>query len=372
MSSAGASTPELEAWVATYVTLTGLPPDGAGERIYALEREAVEAGIPPDLSRAEVAELLVDRVYGQGPSAPTRSEAVRTLEALLRTTPAEFLVGQIVPSILALGDAAAIDDATLSAQDQLKNRVSVSLAYARGTETASVGARAGLELLDGVSDEPESRERALAAIQSLGGDDRTGGAGPQENPQPPVEFTVTREIQSLLAAYVTMTGAPPDGESVASMVDALERGQSPQDILQSFDSDAFRDYFPVFLTAEEFADRLIERLIGDTVGGGAKDFTRAWIVAQLNSGRSQVETLGRAVTSLLRSDNPQFDETKSVLENRVTFSIEYAKRVARAEDESGAVLLSQVTADAGSVDFAVVQVQGNSAGEFVPRQASPN
>lgn len=178
------------------------------------------------------------------------------------------------------------------------------------------------------------------------------------------------ELRELVAVYVIMMGAPPDGETVAQMLEDLRSGSPAGVIAKEFDGDFFRARYPLFLTVEEFAERLSDTMLG--VGEGSKAYTRQWIVAQVNLGRSDVDIIRSAARSLLSTDNPEFDGVRSTLENRVTVSLEYAKRVERAPilERFEANVIVPVSDDPVSVDLELAYVAEIPSTEFQPRQAS--
>src|SRR5690606_19865234 len=150
------------------------------------------------------------------------------------------------------------------------------------------------------------------------------------------------------------------------IVAAREAGASLESIAANLAAKPeFQQVYPAFLTAEEFAARVVSNLLTSDTPAAAKTWASNWIVGKLNAGETPANVLLQAAQALMLTENSNYASAQDLMLNRIEVANHYS--VAQEQPSTDLVALQEVldgvTADPASVDAAKAAIDGTLAGE---------
>ncbi|MGE4369455.1 MAG: beta strand repeat-containing protein [Burkholderiaceae bacterium] len=165
--------------------------------------------------------------------------------------------------------------------------------------------------------------------------------------------------------FIVAFGAAPGVEYMNQLSDAYEAGMTTQEIVNVYTTKPqFEAQYPRFLTSEQFADKLVENVVGASASAAAKTEAKAEVVAALNHGLSKGDVIFNIFNNL--ANKPTTDAlwgtTAQMFDNKVEVA-QYATETLLIDTTDLAQLrglVSSVTADAASVDAAKTAAAGGS------------
>ena len=161
----------------------------------------------------------------------------------------------------------------------------------------------------------------------------------------------TEGRNELTALYVAMFNVAPGSDSLSSMVAAAEGNKTLLQIATDLATKtSFSTSYPGFLTGQEFADRVVSRLLPSTTPAAAITFGTNWVLSALNAGKSRAQVITEAVQALRATTNTNYTDAKAQLANKVDVSLYSAITKAQTADSASAI--GSVTKDAASVTAA--------------------
>jgi len=171
---------------------------------------------------------------------------------------------------------------------------------------------------------------------------------------------------ALVAIHIGMFNAAPGAARLSSMVLDYENGKTLKQIAAGFSTDAnFRSQYPGFLTASEFADRMVANLLGDNADATTKTWSKNYVIGRLNAGVPDTEVFVLAVNALRAATNPDFAASQAQIENKLEVAKYYAIDLEQNSTDYSVLrsIIANVDENQSSVDTAV-QTIGNDAQSF--------
>jgi len=162
--------------------------------------------------------------------------------------------------------------------------------------------------------------------------------------------TITAEVRDVLVGiYVGMFKAAPGATNLSSMVQQYESGMTQKQIAASLASTAnFSTVYPGYMLNTEFADQLVNNLLGNLVSASDKAWATNWVLLKVNSGVSKSDTITMAVNALKTATNAAYGDAKAQLNNQ----IEVAKYYSITENQSSTDLATLQDVIAGVTQLA--------------------
>lgn len=170
----------------------------------------------------------------------------------------------------------------------------------------------------------------------------------------------------LTVLAIAMFNAAPGAQVLSQLVSAREAGASLEGIAAALATKPqFEEVYPSFLTAEEFADRVVDNLLTPDTPAGAQTWAKNWILGQLNAGATPASILLNAARALVQTSNSNYESAKDQLLNKLEvanyYSVEKEQPSTNLADLQA--VLENVTADPASVDQAKQEIDNNLDGE---------
>src|SRR5690606_18152723 len=131
--------------------------------------------------------------------------------------------------------------------------------------------------------------------------------------------SITTEARNeLTGLFIALFNAAPGADHLSSIVAAREAGASLESIAANLAAKPeFQQSYPAFLTAEEFAARVVETLLTDDTAAGAKTWATNWIVGKLNAGETPANVLLQAAQALMLTENRNYAAAQDLMLNRI-------------------------------------------------------
>jgi S-layer protein len=179
---------------------------------------------------------------------------------------------------------------------------------------------------------------------------------------PPISETAREDI---VALFIGMFNAAPGEQYLSSLVQAYNGGASLLAIAQTLEArPEFGQSFPGLSTAQEYANALVERLLGDEVEAGPKEWATNWVIGKLNAGVSPGAIILEAVQAIRTTTNPAYADAKLALENEIDVAIYYS--VEKLQPSTTLLdlqsVIAGVTSDPVTVEAAKENIDENLAG----------
>lgn len=180
----------------------------------------------------------------------------------------------------------------------------------------------------------------------------------------------TVERNQLVGLFVAMFNAAPGADHLERMVSS---NSSPLDLAAAAEQLAtgeetkalFNTVYPSFLTAEEFADRVISNLLTSDTPSGAKAWATDWIISKVQSGESFASVLKEAAWNLAVTPNENYASAQDQLLNKVNVANYFSVAQEQPSGDLASLqdVIDGVTADPASVTQAKAEIDGNLAGD---------
>ncbi|MFZ9585284.1 MAG: hypothetical protein ACO280_10080, partial [Pseudohongiellaceae bacterium] len=159
---------------------------------------------------------------------------------------------------------------------------------------------------------------------------------------------------------MTMFGAAPSVDNLSAMVTQKEGGATLVAVANTLAAKpAFAVAYPGFLTADEFADRLVTNMLGSEVSTATRTWAVDWVKSQLSAGRGATTIVTEAVQALRSTTNTEFANAKALLANKVEVASYHSITKLATADSSAA--LSGITSAAATVTAAKASVDTATA-----------
>jgi hypothetical protein len=176
----------------------------------------------------------------------------------------------------------------------------------------------------------------------------------------------TQERNQLTGLFVTMFNAAPGADHLSAMVDARAAGASLETLANNMAGrPEFQQVYPSFLTAEEFADRVVANLLPASTPSGAKAWSTDWIVSKVSAGESTGSVLLQAAQALMATDNPNYADAQALMENRIEVANHFSVTNEQPSGDLASLqdVIASVTPDPASVTAAKEAIDNNLAGD---------
>lgn len=176
----------------------------------------------------------------------------------------------------------------------------------------------------------------------------------------------TEAYQFFIVAFDAVTGV----EYMSQLNDAYVAGMTTKQIVNVYTTKPqFEAQYPRFLSNEQFADKLIENVVGASATDAAKLEAKADVAAALNAGWTKGDVVFQIFTNLAAKapTDVQWGATSTMLANKVAVA-EYVTEtllVNTTDLTKLSALLDDVTQDAASVDAAKAAASGAN-GQIFP------
>ena len=173
----------------------------------------------------------------------------------------------------------------------------------------------------------------------------------------------TAARSELVALFIGMFNAAPGATNLNAMVSAYESGQTVLQIAKTLQNNpAFNTVFPPLLTAQEFANKLANNLLGTEVVAAAKTWATDWVVGRLNAGVSRAEVILIAVQTLRATTNATYANAKAALANEVSVAEYYSIDKLQSDDDLGDLqtVIAGVTSSSATVTTAKALIDGGA------------
>ncbi|HWK55289.1 MAG TPA: hypothetical protein VNR18_13015 [Hyphomicrobiales bacterium] len=172
---------------------------------------------------------------------------------------------------------------------------------------------------------------------------------------------ITNEARDeLTAVIIGMFDAAPGSAVLSVLVDATEAGSSLKDLAGILETKPqFEQVYPAHLTASEFADQLIDILIGNAdVAAQPKASAHEWIVSQLDAGQSRSSLIVDAVQLLLNAPGAKWADAKEALLNKIEVSNYYSVTAQQSSNNLADLqaVINGVTSDDATVAAAIADI----------------
>ena len=176
----------------------------------------------------------------------------------------------------------------------------------------------------------------------------------------------TEAYQFFIVAFDAVTGV----EYMNQLNDAYVAGMTTKQIVNVYTTKPqFEAQYPRFLSNEQFADKLIENVVGASATDAAKLEAKADVAAALNAGWTKGDVVFQIFTNLAAKapTDVQWGATSTMLANKVAVA-EYVTEtllVNTTDLTKLSALLDDVTQDAASVDAAKAAASGANGQIFL-------
>lgn len=164
--------------------------------------------------------------------------------------------------------------------------------------------------------------------------------------------------------FVIAFNAIPGVEYMNQLNDAYAAGMTTQEIVNVYTTKPqFEAIYPRFYTDEQFADKLIETVVGASASADTKAEAKADVQAALNTGWTKGDVIYQIFSNLAAKDpsDPEWGNTAVMLANKVTVAQHFTE-VGLLNSEDLAELsapIAGVSADPASVGAAIRGSAGN-------------
>lgn len=157
--------------------------------------------------------------------------------------------------------------------------------------------------------------------------------------------------------FIVSFGAITGVEYMNQINDAYNAGLTTKEIVNIYSTKPqFEAIYPRFLSNEQFADKLIENVVGASATAAAKTQAKADVVAAINAGWSKGDVVFQIFTNLSNkaADDADWGKTAAMLNNKVKVAEYYTETLLVNSLDLGALgsPLQSVTNDAASVEAA--------------------
>lgn len=157
--------------------------------------------------------------------------------------------------------------------------------------------------------------------------------------------------------FIVSFGAITGVEYMNQINDAYNAGLTTKEIVNIYSTKPqFEAIYPRFLSNEQFADKLIENVVGASATAAAKTQAKADVVAAINAGWSKGDVVFQIFTNLSNkaADDADWGKTAAMLNNKVKVAEYYTETLLVNSLDLGALgsPLQGVTNDAASVEAA--------------------
>lgn len=157
--------------------------------------------------------------------------------------------------------------------------------------------------------------------------------------------------------FIVSFGAITGVEYMNQINDAYNAGLTTKEIVNIYSTKPqFEAIYPRFLSNEQFADKLIENVVGASATAAAKTQAKADVVAAINAGWSKGDVVFQIFTNLSNkaADDADWGKTAAMLNNKVKVAEYYTETLLVNNLDLGALgsPLQSVTNDAASVEAA--------------------
>lgn len=172
--------------------------------------------------------------------------------------------------------------------------------------------------------------------------------------------SITVEARNeILAVLVGMFDAAPGSAILSVLVEATEAGASLNSLAAALATKPqFEQVYPANNTASEFADKLIDTLLGNEVTAQQKASAHDLIVSKLNAGEARSDVIVDAVQLLLAATGEKWADAQAALLNKVAVSSYYSVDAQQSSNSLADLqaVLANVTSDPASVDAAIEDI----------------
>lgn len=149
---------------------------------------------------------------------------------------------------------------------------------------------------------------------------------------PAAAQTATDE-ERLIAIYLIMTGAPPDGATLDDLSLMRESGMNVREISERIykqNEAQFRARFPAGAQPEETAERLVYQFYDRGGLTPVASELKQFAARMMYSGTRDYQAIQSVVAAVLRSPAPAVQDIRERLRGKVAASAAYAERVGEA------------------------------------------
>lgn len=169
-------------------------------------------------------------------------------------------------------------------------------------------------------------------------------------------MTATQK-QDAYKFFIVSFGAITGVEYMNQINDAYNAGLTTKEIVNIYSTKPqFEAIYPRFLSNEQFADKLIENVVGASATAAAKTQAKADVVAAINAGWSKGDVVFQIFTNLSNkaAGDADWGKTAAMLNNKVKVAEYYTETLLVNSLDLGALgsPLQSVTNDAASVEAA--------------------
>lgn len=178
---------------------------------------------------------------------------------------------------------------------------------------------------------------------------------------------ITAQVRdTLVGIYISMFRAVPGANELSAMVQDYQNGMTQKQIAAKLAVDNSADFgsvYPGFQLSQDFADSLVESVLGGEVTDAASlTWATNWVLARLNAGVSKTDIIVMAVNALRANTNPAFNGAESALENKVAVANYYAVDQRFNSDDLAArqAALNGVTSDDSTIDAAKAAIDAGN------------
>jgi S-layer protein len=165
---------------------------------------------------------------------------------------------------------------------------------------------------------------------------------------------------AIIELVVGMFGAAPGADNLSALATASEKGTTLKQLASNLENATFNSIYPTFLDNQEFANRLIDNLVGTEVASADKASAATMLVAMLTAGASRSSVILDAINGLkaVASTNTAWINGATVFNNKVAvatyFTVEKQQNASTLADLQKAI--ATVTSAAASVTAAKTAV----------------
>lgn len=177
--------------------------------------------------------------------------------------------------------------------------------------------------------------------------------------------------------FIVAFGAPTGVEYMNQLDDAYGAGMTTKQIVNVYTTKPqFEALYPRFLTNEQFADKLIENVVGASASAAAKTQAKADVASSLNAGWSKGDVVFQIFSNLAAKDkaDAEWGATAQMLVNKAAVA-EYLTEtllVNTTDLTKLASYIANVTADIASVEAAKGAAAGANGGTFTLTAGAEN
>jgi len=163
----------------------------------------------------------------------------------------------------------------------------------------------------------------------------------------------------LIALYTAMFDAAPGATNLSEIVAMIDSGKKLVDVANFLATKTnYAKVYPGFMTADEFANKLVGSMLGSEVSLATSDWAKGWVKGQLSAGVSSQAVITTAVQALRSTTNADFLNAKTLLANKVEVASYYSVTLQGDGSTLTALqsVLTGVTSSAASVTTAKAAV----------------